>query len=335
MFTVLNQKSGKSFQTGEDVAVLDGALSHGLNFPYGCQNGFCGKCKAIILKGEIGYEDEAPEILTDEDLEANMAILCQCRAKSDLYIAVDEIDVLANIEVRSLPCRVEKINRLNHDVIQILLKIPGSQSIQYLAGQYLDLEHSDFEPRSFSIANSPTNSNIIELHIRLVEDGKFTNFIFNTLKEKTILRIEGPKGDFFLREESDKPIIFIAGGTGFGPIKAILEYLVTTDSQRDVHLYWGVRDEVDLYSSLPSEWADKYSNISFVPVLSEANGAWRGEHGNVHESVIRDFVDLSDYEVYACGPPIMVKAAAKNCLEKGLKKENFYSDSFEYAFESS
>ena len=170
MFTVLNQKSGKSFQTGEDVAVLDGALSHGLNFPYGCQNGFCGKCKAIILKGEIGYEDEVPEALTDEDLEANMALLCQCRAKSDLYIAVDEIDVLANIEVRSLPCRVEKINRLNHDVIQILLKIPGSQSIQYLAGQYLDLEHSDFEPRSFSIANSPTNSNIIELHIRLVED---------------------------------------------------------------------------------------------------------------------------------------------------------------------
>ncbi len=335
MFTVLNQKTGKSFQISEDSAVLDGALSHGLNFPYGCQNGFCGKCKAIILNGEIEYEDEIPPAITDEDLEANMVLLCQCRAKSDLYIAVDEIDALANIEVRSLPCRVEKINRLNHDVIQILLKIPGSQSMQYLAGQYLDLEHSDFEPRAYSIANAPVNSNIVELHVRLVEDGEFTNFIFNTLKEKTILRIEGPKGDFFLREESDRPIIFIAGGTGFGPIKAILEHLIAINSERDVHLYWGVRDEVDLYSSLPSEWARKYPAINFVPVLSEANGAWKGEHGYVHESVIRDFDDLSDYEVYACGPPVMVEAAAKSCLEKGLNKDNFYSDAFEYAFESS
>ena len=316
MFTVLNQNSGKSFQTNEDMAILDGALSHGLNFPYGCQNGFCGKCKAVILKGEIAYEGELPEAITDED------------------ITVDEIDALANIEVRSLPCRVEKINHLNHDVAQILLKIPGSQSIQYLAGQYLDLEHSDFEPRAFSIANAPTNSNIIELHVRLVEEGQLTNFIFKTLKEKAILRIEGPKGDFFLREEGNRPIIFIAGGTGFGPIKAILEHLIMINSKRDVHLYWGVRDEIDIYSSLPSEWAEKYSNISFIPVLSQANTSWQGEKGYVHECVIRDFDDISDYEVYACGPPVMVKAAAKGCLEQGLSKDSFFSDAFEYAFES-
>jgi len=224
MFTVLNQVSGKSFQSNGEVSVLDGALSHGLNFPYGCQNGFCGKCKAVILNGEIEYDGEIPSAITEEEVEANMALLCQCRAKSDLYIAVDELDALANIEVRSIPCKVEEINHLNHDVIQIILKIPGAQSLQYLAGQYLDLEHSDFEPRAFSIANAPVNSNLIELHVRLVEDGKFTNYIFNSLAEKTILRIEGPKGDFFLREESEGPIIMIAGGTGFGPIKAIIEH---------------------------------------------------------------------------------------------------------------
>jgi len=335
MFTVLTQVSGKSFQSNGEVSVLDGALSHGLNFPYGCQNGFCGKCKAVILNGEIEYDGEVPSAITKEEVEANMALLCQCRAKSDLYIAVDELDALANIEVRSIPCRVEEINHLNHDVIQIILKIPRAQSLQYLAGQYLDLEHSDFEPRAFSIANAPVNSNLIEIHVRLVEDGKFTNYIFNSLAEKTILRIEGPKGDFFLREESEGPIIMIAGGTGFGPIKAIIEHLVAINSERVVYLYWGVRDEEDIYSKLPSEWAEKSPKIEFVPVLSEASGVWQGERGFVHESVMRDFEDLSDYEVYACGPPVMVKAAAKGCLEQGISKKNFFSDAFEYAFESS
>ena len=335
MFTVLNQASGKSFQSSGEAPILDDALTHGLNFPYGCQNGFCGKCKAVVLNGEIKYNGDVPPAITEEDLEANMALLCQCRATSDLYINVDELDDLANIEVRSLPCKVEQINRLNHDVIQIMLKIPGAQSLQYLAGQYLDLEHSDFEPRAFSIANAPTNSNFIELHVRLVEDGQFTNFIFNRLTEKTILRIEGPKGDFFLREESDKPAILIAGGTGFAPIKAIVEHLIAIESQRKVHIYWGVRAEEDIYSNLPAEWANEFETISYVPVLSEANGAWQGEKGFVHEAVAQDFADLSDYEVYACGPPVMVKAAASGCLERGLSKKNFYSDAFEYAFEES
>ena len=190
MFTVLNQVSGKSFKCGDEESVLDGALSNGFNFPYGCQNGFCGQCKAVILNGEIDYDGEIPSVLSADDIDSNMALLCQCKAKSDLYIAVDELDSLAAIEVRSMPCRVEQINHLNHDVIQLILKIPGAQSLQYLAGQYLDLEHSDFESRYYSIANAPTNSNLIELHIRLVDDGKLTNFIFNSLAPKSILRIE-------------------------------------------------------------------------------------------------------------------------------------------------
>ena len=334
MFTVLNQVSGKSFESSGEESVLNGALSKGLNFPYGCQNGICGQCKAVILNGEVEYEGELPSAISRDEADANMALLCQCRAKTDLYIAVDELDSLANIEVRSMPCRVEEINHLNHDVIQIILKIPGAQSLQYLAGQYIDLEHSDFEPRAFSIANAPVNSNLLELHVRLVEDGKFTNFIFNSLTKKSILRIEGPKGGFFLREDSECPIIFIAGGTGFGPIKAIIERLIIVNSKRTLYLYWGVRSEEDLYLSLPSEWSEKHTNIKFVPVLSEAGESWKGESGYVHESVVKDFDDLTDFEVYACGPPVMVKAAAKSCLENGLGKEDFFSDAFEYAFAS-
>lgn len=331
MFTVLNQVSGKSFQCGADEPVLEGALSNGFNFPYGCQNGFCGQCKAIILNGEVEYDGDIPSAISKEDIDSNIALLCQCKAKSDLYIAVDELDSLASIEIRSMPCRVEQINYLNHDVIQLVLKIPGAQSLQYLAGQYLELEHSDFEARSYSIANAPTNSNLIELHIRLVDGGKLTNFIFNALSLKTILRIEGPKGSFFIREESKSPIIFIAGGTGFGPVKAIIEHLININSNRIIHIYWGVRSEVDLYSSLPSDWSKECTNISFVPVLSEANDSWTGNRGFVHETVVSDFDDLSGFEVYACGPPVMVNASIKSCLEHKLNKDNFFSDSFEYA----
>ena len=331
MFTVLNQVTGKSFESSGQKPVLNGALESGLNFPYGCQNGFCGQCKAIILNGEIEYDGDVPSAISKDDAEANMALLCQCKAKTDLYIAVDELDSLATIEGRSMPCRVEEINRLNHDVIAITLKIPGAQSLQYLAGQYIELEHSDYEPRSYSIANAPINSNLIELHIRLVDGGKLTNFLFNSLTEKSILRIEGPKGSFFLREDSECPIIFIAGGTGFGPIKAIIEHLINISSNRVIHLYWGVRSEEDLYSSLPSEWSEMYGNISFEPVLSEANQSWSGKKGYVHESVVDDFQDLTDYEVYSCGPPVMVNASHKSCLEYKLPKENFFSDAFEYA----
>jgi len=167
--------------------------------------------------------------------------------------------------------------------------------------------------------------------VRLVEGGQFTNFVFNALTEKTILRIEGPKGSFFLRDDSDCPIIFIAGGTGFGPIKAIIEHLILMNSTRTVYLYWGVRTEQDFYLNLPHEWSEKHANINFVPVLSEPDSSWNGKSGFVHETVMNDFENLIDFEVYACGPPVMVKAAAKSCIENKLKKENFFSDSFEYA----
>jgi len=332
MFTIENQATGKFFRTDGDSAILDDALIHGLNFPYGCQKGFCGKCKAIITEGEVDYEGDIPNGITPEEVADGMALLCQCRAKSDVSLVVDELDSVADIEVRNLPCKVESINRLNHDVTQIFLKIPGSESLQYLAGQYIDLIHPNFEPRAFSIANAPTNSSLIELHVRQIENGKFTNFVFNGLEEKSLLRIEGPKGDFFFREDSKKPVILVAGGTGLGPIKSIIEHAIATKLNRKIYLYWGVRDEVDLYMDLPKQWAAEYDNIHFVPVLSEPNNAWQGKTGFVHESVLKDFDDLTGYEIYACGPPEMVKSAANTFVDQGMIKDNFFSDAFVFAF---
>ncbi|WP_024792174.1 CDP-6-deoxy-delta-3,4-glucoseen reductase [Candidatus Ruthturnera calyptogenae] len=333
MFTIENQVSGKVFQTKGKDNILNDALARGLNFPYGCQKGFCGKCKAIIIEGEVGYVGEIPSGITPEEVAEGMVLLCQCKAKSDVTLVVAELDSVADIEVRTFPCKVRSIKHFNHDVVQVFLKILGSESLQYLAGQYIDLIHPDFEPRAFSIANAPSNTSLIELHVRLIEDGKFTNFIFNELQEKSLLKIEGPKGDFYFREKSKKSIILVTGGTGFGPVKAMIEHAIETKSRRMIHIYWGVRDEKGLYTDLPEQWAKSHENISFIPVLSQANSAWKGRTGYVHESVLADFEHLVDYEVYACGPPAMVKAASNTFVKRGMFKENFFSDAFEFSFE--
>jgi len=335
MFTVENQASGNRFKVAKDEIILDGAISQGLGFPYGCQNGFCGKCKATLMEGEVGYSDGIPPGLTAQEIDENMILPCKCHAKTDLSIVVTELESVADIQVKTLPCKVDKIEHLNDDVAKVILKIPGSEAMQYLAGQYIDLIHPDFEPRAFSIANAPHNTGIIELHVRLISGGKFTNFVFNKMQEKSLLKIEGPKGSFYLREDSEKPMIMIAGGTGFGPVKAMVEHAIESGSQRRIDIYWGVRSEQDLYMSLPSEWAEKFKNINFVPVLSRPNEGWKGRTGYVHEAVLEDFETLTEYEVYACGPPEMVKSAANTFVKKGMFENNFFNDSFDFAYQVS
>ncbi len=333
MFTVENQVTGSQFTIEKGETILDGAMSNGIGFPYGCRNGFCGKCKATLIEGEVSYEEGIPPGLSTEEIADNMILPCKCQAKTDLSIVVTELESVADIEVKTLPCKVAKIEHLNGDVAKVVLKIPSSESMQYLAGQYIDLIHPDFDPRAFSIANAPHNTGVIELHVRLISGGKFTNFVFNELKEKSLLKIEGPKGSFYLRESSDKPMIMVAGGTGFGPVKAMVEHALESGSQRKIHIYWGARSEQDLYMSLPSEWADKFDNINFTPVLSMPDDSWKGRTGFVHEAVLADFKTLTNYEVYACGPPQMVRSAANTFVKKGMFENNFYNDSFDFAYQ--
>ena len=333
MFTVKNQLSGSEFSVKEDESILDAAIGHGVNFPYGCKNGFCGQCKALITDGEVAYEnDELPAGLHQDDADHGVAFLCQCKAKSDVSLEIAEIDpAVAEIQVKTLPCKIQSINRLNHDVAQVILKTPSENTLQYLAGQYIDIIYPEIGMRAFSIANAPTNSSTIELHIRLIEGGEFTHLVFNDLEEKTVLNIEGPKGGFYLRDQSENAILLVAGGTGFGPVKAMVEHAIATDINRPIFIYWGVRDTQDLYSDLPQQWAQQYDNITFVPVLSQASSDWPGAQGYVHEQVLKDFESLDNYDVYACGPPEMVKSAANTFVERGMHEQNFYSDAFEFA----
>ena len=325
------QPSEHQFYVESGETVLDAALRQGVNLRYGCRNGACGACKGKILQGSVSY-DEPPIALEDSDIEQNLALFCEAKPDSELVIEVEEVDLGQAVEIKTLPCRVHEMNRLADDVMQLLIKLPASERLQFLPGQYIDILLEDGRHRSFSIANAPHNDDFLELHVRLVEGGQFTSRVFNSMQPKDLLRIEGPHGSFFYREDARDEILMIAGGTGFAPIKGIIEHILSEQDTRPIYLYWGVRTEGDLYMrDLAEQWAAEHDNIHFVPVLSEPDENWKGRTGYVHDAVLSDFDDLSTFDIYACGPPAMIKAAESSFQDKGMKKEQFYYDSFDFA----
>jgi CDP-4-dehydro-6-deoxyglucose reductase len=323
--------SEHQFYVESNETVLDAALRQGINLRYGCRNGACGACKGKLLAGDIHY-DEDPIAITDEDKEQNQVLFCAAHVDSELVIEVEEVELDSAIEIKTLPCRVQAMNHLADDVMQLFIKLPASERLQFLPGQYIDILLEDGRHRSFSIANAPHDDEFLELHIRLVEQGLFTPKVFNSMQNKDLLRIEGPHGSFFFHEDSNKDILLIAGGTGFAPLKGIIEHLISEKITRPIALYWGVRSEADLYmSELAEKWVAEQSNITFVPVLSDAGEGWTGRTGYVHEAVLADFDDLSVFDIYTCGPPAMIKAAQQTFQEKGMNKNQFFYDSFDFS----
>ncbi len=323
-----------TFDAKSSESVLEAALRNSINLPYGCRNGACGSCKGLVKKGTIKYPDTDLTGITEKEMAGGYALFCQARPQTDLVIQTRVINRINDIPIRKLPCRVIKIDRLNHDVIRLLLKLPSSERLQFMAGQYIDILMPEGKRRSFSLANAPHDDEYLELHIRHYDGGLFSEFAFSHLKEKTLLRIEGPLGTFFLREDSDRPIIMVAGGTGFAPVKSMIEFALEKNIQRDILLYWGARTRADLYlDDLAFDWAGNNKNITYIPVLSDAktNDNWTGRTGLVHESVLEDQKNLAGFDIYTCGPPPMVHAVRDIFIEYGAFEENIYSDSFEFA----
>jgi len=324
--------SGLQFETEEGEAVLIAALRQGFVLPYGCKNGACGSCKAKILEGRVDYGVYQKKALSDFDREQGKALLCQAKPLSDLVIEARTIGAAKGIQIKTLPCRVQKMERLADDVIVLQLKLPANERLEFLAGQYLEFLLRDGSRRSFSMANPPHAGELLELHVRHVAGGQFTDHVFGKMKERDILRFEGPLGTFFLREESDKPVVLVASGTGFAPIKAILEHAFQAAIARPMTLYWGGRRPKDLYlDALPRRWAAEHANFKYVPVISDAlpEDDWRGRTGFVHRAVMEDFPDLSACQVYACGVPVMVDAARRDFTTLcRLPEEEFFADSF-------
>jgi len=324
--------SAQGFDSNDSEPLLESALKAGLNFPYGCRNGFCGACRGKITQGESQYpKDYQPDCLSAEEQAEGYVLCCKAQAISDITLEINIIRDTAELEIKKFDVMVTEINRLTDDVIQLFLKQPDDKTMQFLAGQYIDFILEGHKPRAFSIANAPHNTDAIELHIRHVAGGIFTDQLFNEMKVGEKLHIEGPLGSFFLREDSDNPILLIAGGTGFAPLKGIIEHAIETGITRPIHFYHGVREEKDLYmNELAQSWADQNEHIQYTPVLSDVDD-WAGRTGFVHQIVAEDYPDMSTFDVYMAGPPIMVDSAKIAFRKAGMDSNNLYYDSFEIA----
>ena len=332
MHKVTVQPSGQSFDVEESESVLTAALRQGVMLPYGCKNGACGSCKGKIVSGAVDYGHYHARVLTEEERARGKALFCQARPLGELVIECRTIGAAKDLAVRLLPCRVQKLGKVADDVVIVQLKLPANERLQFLAGQYIDFLLKGGERRSFSMANPPHADELIELHIRHVPGGSFTDHVFGKMKERDILRLEGPLGSFFLREDSSKPIVLVASGTGFAPIKSIIESAFHRGVERPMVLYWGGRRPKDLYlNALAQKWALEHRQFRYVPVASEARpeDGWSGRSGFVHRAVMQDLPDLSGYQVYACGVPAMIDAARKDFITQcQLPEDEFYADSF-------
>ena len=328
------KKSGHEFQVEEGESVLTAALRQNIGLPYGCRNGNCGSCRATLLQGEVDYGDHLPSVLSVDEMAENDVILCQARPKSDLVIDADELQVVAGLQPRIMPCRVTRIEKLTDFVIALGLKLPQNQQLKYLAGQYIDILLTGGKRRSYSLAHAPGTSDELELHVGYVEGGLFTSHVFNEMKERELLRFNGPLGSFFIRGEIEEPIILVAGGTGYAPIQAMIEQWIADNDSREVYFYMGARGRRDLYMHEKClDWARQYERFHYIPVLSEpaAEDAWEGATGWIQDQILKDFDSLDGYQLYTAGPPVMVHALKKTLVNAGLKTHRMFYDSFEHA----
>lgn len=349
-YTVTLQPSGKTFEIDGETPILEAALKQGLVLPYGCRNGACGSCKCRVVSGEFVQGAHQPNALAQTEAAQGYGLMCCSRAASDLTIEARVVSAVGDIPIRKLPCRVQAIETLAPDVRLLRLQLPGSERFQYLAGQYVDLLLKGGIRRSYSMAAAPDSIDGVELHVRHMPGGQFTDSLFGVtepaLKVRDILRLEGPLGTFFLRDDSDKPIVLLASGTGFAPIKALVEGVRLkaertrsagsgTDSGsglRPMTLYWGGRRPHDLYmDALCRQWESEIESFRYVPVVSDAlaEDAWKGRTGFVHRAVVDDLPDLSGHQVYACGAPIVIDSARRDFLGScKLPEAEFFADAF-------
>jgi CDP-4-dehydro-6-deoxyglucose reductase, E3 len=331
-FQITVQPSGHQFACEADDTVLGAAIKAGIGLPYGCKNGACGSCKGKVLAGTVEHKAHQQRALTADEKEQGYALFCCATASADLVIEAREVGGSSDYPVRKMPSRVSTIERVAPDVVVITLQLPANEALAYRAGQYIEFMLRDGKRRSYSLANAPSLEAPLSLHIRHMPGGLFTEQVFGTMKERDILRFEGPMGTFFLREDSEKPIVMLASGTGFAPIKALVEHMIHLKSARPVALYWGGRRPQDLYmQDLCREWEASLPNFRYVPVVSDAlpEDGWSGRSGFVHAAVMEDFPDLSGHQVYACGAPVVVDSARRDYVAKcGLPAEEFFADAF-------
>ena len=314
--------------------ILEAGLRSAIDLPFECRSGGCSVCKCTILQGTVDYGAYQESALTETERRAGKALMCCATPLSDLDLECEHIGATSDIPIRTFMARVQKLGPLAEDVMRVVLKPQDPEPVRFHAGQYINIVLEDRERRAFSFATAPHETELIELHVKLVPGGAFTTYVFNSMKEGDTLRCEGPLGSFYLREDSDRPIIFVAGSTGFAPVKSMVEYAFHAGFKRPMHLYWGVKSLKDLYMrELPERWAREHNNFKFIPVVSDPapGDNWQGRTGLVHEVILQDFPNMTSCEVYACGSVGMVETAQSAFLQKGMAEDRCFSDAFNFA----
>ena len=332
-FKVLIEPHGRQIIVPADRPVLEGALAAGLNLPHSCKSGHCASCRARLRAGKIEYPNGVPVGLAPQEAEAGHILLCQARARSDLVVEARLIASVADVDIKTLPCRIARLTARSPDVTQVFLRLPAVEKLRFHPGQYLDILLEGDLRRSFSIASPPHDSELLELHVRHVAGGRFTEALGNALPVGSLLHIEGPMGQF-VYQHNPEPALMIAGGTGFAPLKSMLRHVLEGGVDRPIHLYWGARQPQDLYEEgLVLEWIRRYPQLQFTAVLSEATETKAGHHrlGWVHEAVLADHVSLSGFDIYAAGPPAMIEAIRATFPQRGVQDGRLLFDSFDYA----
>ena len=339
-YRVVIEPSGRTFHCETGETLLAAGLRQEVVLPYGCRDGACGSCRARVLSGTVAHGAHQERALSATDEAAGWALMCVAHAESDVTIECHAVVADGVFPARKLPTRVAAIDRVADDVIVLRLQLPASEHYRYRAGQYLDVLLRDGSRRSYSMANAPGEAKQIELHVRHMPGGLFTDVLFGAVQPEVrvrdILRIEGPLGTFFVRDSEAAPMVLLASGTGYAPIKAILEQAIADRLARPMYFYWGGRRRQDLYQhedaeALVAQARAVGMTVHYVPVLSEPQigGEWGGRVGLVHEAVMADLPDLSAFEVYACGAPVMVEAARRDFAARcGLRPDAFFADAF-------
>ena len=329
-------RSGRRYRAGGSESLLDAAIAAGVRLAHGCRRGNCGACRARLVRGEVDYPDGPPLGLGPTDAAEGLILMCRARARGDLEIDVDEVRHPDEVTVHRLPCRIARAERLARDVLALHLRLPPVAAFTFLPGQYLDVLLPQGQRRSFSIACPPHDAGTIELHVRRVPGGEFTESLFAADPTDRVLTIEGPRGSFRYRPPNldatsdPAPLLLVAGGTGYAPIQAILRHVVERGACRDVRLYVGARSAADLYADARiREIARRAPRLRYHPVVSEPAADWTGRRGFVHEAVLADLETLAPFDTYACGPPAMIEAVRRTFPTRCADPERLYVDSFE------
>ena len=329
-FRITVHPGNRDISARRDETLLEAGLRAGIAIPFECRNGGCGVCKGTILNGRIDYGACQRSALSDDERAASKALLCCATALSDVELEYEDAAADRDVPVQTLECAVQRLNKAAPEVMIVDLQLPRGGRMPYRAGQYFNVILEDGARRAFSFAAKPGEGDMIEMHVRLISGGRFTTRVFTQTNPGDLVRIEGPFGRFFLRESS-RPIIFVAGATGFAPVKSLLEYAFETGMQRRMYLYWGVRRPGDLYlQELVQRWTREHANFTYVPVISEPKpeDQWHGRTGLVHEAILQDFPDLSGYEIYTCGSVKMVETARPAFVAQGLHEDACFADAF-------